>query len=154
MEKNESGKMCLEWHILSQGVFLKQSERKKIPTQPHDNFTQKTCFPSIFYILSSHSNLLRWWNGRCATFAKQWEPYSRMRASVKRCDTWEGYTTKTSWNRYICPGGEMVDTTVLEAVALRCESSSLSPGTKENQTTHVKTWVFVFNTTYICFFIL
>ncbi len=37
----------------------------------------------------------------------------------------------------------MVDTTVLEAVAARCESSSLSPGTKENQTTHVKTWVFV-----------
>lgn len=30
-----------------------------------------------------------------------------------------------------CPGGEMVDTTVLEAVALRCESSSLSPGTKK-----------------------
>lgn len=27
----------------------------------------------------------------------------------------------------------MVDTTVLEAVALRCESSSLSPGTKENK---------------------
>ena len=35
------------------------------------------------------------------------------------------YTKKS----YFCPGGEMVDTTVLEAVALRCESSSLSPGT-------------------------
>lgn len=37
----------------------------------------------------------------------------------------------------------MVDTTVLEAVALRCESSSLSPGTKEyKEISSEKIWEF------------
>lgn len=38
----------------------------------------------------------------------------------------------------------MVDTYVSDAYAARCEGSSPFLGTKENQTTHAKAWVFVF----------
>ena len=90
-----------------------------------DFFYEKFAFCSLFSIIGS--SRIGWWNGRCSGGGMvdvrtvgtcDSKPYSRERASVKRCDIREGYTYNTWKFVEICSGGGMVDTYVSDAYAL------------------------------------